>query len=318
MVSVSELDLVHRQCMSFREQLQFNWQRVGFSTPISQINDGNLKNWLNLLDRLPSIGSTTTELGDLVRVSGPCLSSEICDLISSAVDALIPWRKGPFSLFDLEIDAEWRSDLKWKRIVDQIDLSSKRVLDIGSGNGYFGFRMLEAGAETVTGLDSSMLPVMQAALINHFAKLPNVVLPVRFGIDDWALKYDVAFSMGVVYHQRDHRAHISGLYESLHKGGLAVLETMVADSPIYPKDRYAGMRNVWCIPSLESILDAMTAEGFSGIRVVDVTLTTSSEQRTTQFMPFKSLANVLSPTDPKLTIEGYPAPKRAVILAEKQ
>ncbi|MXW54547.1 MAG: tRNA 5-methoxyuridine(34)/uridine 5-oxyacetic acid(34) synthase CmoB [Gammaproteobacteria bacterium] len=303
--------------MSFREQLQFNWQRVGFSTPITQINDGNLKNWLNVLDRLPCIGSTTTELDELVRVSVPRLSSKKCDLISSAVDALIPWRKGPFSLFGLEIDAEWRSDLKWKRIVDKIDLSSKRVLDIGSGNGYFGFRMLEAGAETVTGLDSSMLPVMQAALINHFAKLPNIVLPVRFGVDDWALKYDVAFSMGVVYHQRNHRAHIAGLYESLHKGGLAVLETIVADSPIYPKDRYAGMRNVWCIPSLESISDAMTAEGFSSVRVADVTVTTSSEQRTTQFMPFRSLANVLSPTDPKLTIEGYPAPKRAVILAEK-
>lgn len=303
--------------MSFREQLQFNWQRVGFSKPISRINDGNLKNWLNVLDLLPNIGSTTTDLDDLVRVSVPRLSLKNCALISRAVDALIPWRKGPFSLLGLEIDAEWRSDLKWKRIVDQIDLSSKRVLDIGSGNGYFGFRMLEAGAETVTGLDSSMLPVMQAALINHFAKLPNIVLPIRFGVDDWALKYDVVFSMGVVYHQRDHRAHISGLYESLHKGGLAVLETIVADSPIYPKDRYAGMRNVWCIPSLESISAALTAEGFSSVRVVDVTVTTSSEQRTTQFMPLKSLANVLSSTDPKLTIEGYPVPKRAVILAEK-
>ena len=174
--------------MSFREQLQFNWQKVGFSAPISQINDGNLKNWLNILDRLPSIGSTTTELGDRVRVSGPSLSSENRDLISRAVDALIPWRKGPFSLFDLEIDAEWRSDLKWNRIANQVNLSSRRVLDVGSGNGYFGYRMLEAGAESVTGLDSSVLPVMQSALINHFAKLPNVVLPLRFGVRSLAAK----------------------------------------------------------------------------------------------------------------------------------
>lgn len=303
--------------MSFREQLQYNWQRVGFSTPISQINDGNLKNWLNVLEKLPYIGSVTTKLGDRVQISVPELSPASRTVITEAVNTLIPWRKGPFSLFGLDIDAEWRSDLKWKRILDHIDLSSSRVLDVGSGNGYFGFRMLEAGAESVTGLDSSILHVMQAALINHFAKLPNVVVPLRLGSEHWPFKYDVVFSMGVVYHQRDHGTHISDLYDSLHEGGRVVLESIVADSPIYPRDRYAGMRNVWCIPSLESISDSLTAKGFSNLRVVDVSKTTSSEQQTTKFMPFESLANVLSPTNPELTIEGYPAPKRAVILAEK-
>ena len=303
--------------MSFREQLQYNWQRVGFSTPISQINDGNLRKWLNVLEKLPNIGSVTTRLGDRVQVSVPELSPASRTVITEAVDTLIPWRKGPFSLFGLDIDAEWRSDLKWKRILDHIDLSSSRVLDVGSGNGYFGFRMLEAGAESVTGLDSSMLPVMQAALINHFAKLPNVVVPLRFGSEHWSLKYDVVFSMGVVYHQREHGTHISNLYDSLHAGGSLVLESIVADSPIYPKDRYAGMRNVWCIPSLESLSATLTEAGFSRVNVVDVSRTTSSEQRTTKFMPFKSLSSVLASSDPKLTIEGYPAPKRAVIFAQK-
>lgn len=312
-----KLGFVYRQCMSFKEQLQYNWQRVGFSTPISQINDGNLKNWLNVLERLPSIGPATTKLGDRVQVSVPKLSPASRAVITEAVDMLIPWRKGPFSLFGLDIDAEWRSDLKWNRILDHIDLSSSRVLDVGSGNGYFGFRMLEAGAESVTGLDSSMLPVMQAALINHFAKLPNVVVPLRFGSEHWPPKYDVVFSMGVVYHQRDHGTHMSDLYDSLHEGGSLVLESIIADSPIYPRDRYAGMRNVWCIPSLESISDSLATNGFSNVRVVDVSTTTLSEQRTTKFMPFKSLASVLSPNNPVLTIEGYPAPKRAVILAER-
>ena len=141
--------------------------------------------------------------------------------------------------------------------------------------------------------------------------------PYDLGLEAWPLKYDVVFSMGVIYHQRDHSAHISGLHDSLHEGGILVLESIVADSPIYPKDRYAGMRNVWCIPSLLSISNALVAEGFSKVRVVDVTPTISTEQRTTQFMPFQSLEDVLSKSNPKLTIEGYPAPKRAVILAEK-
>lgn len=303
--------------MNFREQLQDNWRRVGFSTPLGQLKDGNLKNWLEALDQLPNLTSTTTKLGDSVQVTTSELSAEKRDLISEAVQALIPWRKGPFSLFGLEIDAEWRSDLKWKRISGQVDLSSKRVLDIGSGNGYFGFRMLEAGAKSVTGLDSSLLPVMQAALINFYARLPNVVVPVRYGLEMWEQRYDVAFSMGVVYHQRNQTKHLSSLYKSLHEDGLLVLESIVADDPIYPKDRYAGMRNVWCIPSLESIADALAMAGFSKVRVVDVTTTTSEEQRSTKFMPFKSLVDVLSPTNSRITIEGYPAPKRAVLLAQK-
>lgn len=304
--------------MRFSEQLQDNWTRVGFSSSLDQLRHGDLEKWLSSLSKLPFLTSANTVLGDSIRVTGGDLSRKQLDAIAHAIDGLIPWRKGPFSLFGLEIDAEWRSDLKWRRISDHVDLKSKAVLDVGSGNGYFGYRMLEAGADSVTGLDSSMLPVMQAALINHFAKLPNVVVPLRFGLEEWHYKYDYVFSMGVMYHQRDHLAHLSNLYNTLHEGGLLVLETIVADLPFCPKERYAGMRNVRFIPNLKLVSEALDTTGFSQVRIVDVSTTTSSEQRSTKYMPFRSLKDVLSETDPKLTIEGYPAPQRAMIVAEKR
>ena len=57
--------------------------------------------------------------------------------------------------------------------------------------------------------------------------------------------------------------------------------------------------------------------GFTDIRVVDSTRTTVEEQRSTDWMTFESLADFLSPTDHTRTVEGHPAPLRAMLLARK-
>ena len=74
----------------------------------------------------------------------------------------MPWRKGGFKFGQgdrlIHIDTEWRSDLKWDRILPYIgDLTGKRVLDVGGGSGYHGFRMVGAGASTVIVIDPSCL-----------------------------------------------------------------------------------------------------------------------------------------------------------------
>ena len=55
--------------------------------------------------------------------------------------------------------------------------------------------------------------------------------------------------------------------------------------------------------------------GFTDIRCVDVTRTTPEEQRKTDWMTFESLTDFLDPEGPTRTIEGYPAPVRAILLA---
>tara|TARA_B110001469_G_C9467772_1_gene235268 strand:- start:472 stop:627 length:156 start_codon:yes stop_codon:yes gene_type:complete len=50
--------------------------------------------------------------------------------------------------------------------------------------------------------------------------------------------------------------------------------------------------------------------------MVDVSTTSLQEQRSSDWMQFESLVNFLDPDNPKLTIEGHPAPMRAVFIAE--
>jgi tRNA (mo5U34)-methyltransferase len=51
------------------------------------------------------------------------------------------------------------------------------------------------------------------------------------------------------------------------------------------------------------------------VRCVDVTPTTLLEQRPTEWINSESLDAFLDPADPRRTIEGHPAPVRAVVLA---
>ncbi|MDX1519978.1 MAG: DUF1698 domain-containing protein, partial [Gammaproteobacteria bacterium] len=56
---------------------------------------------------------------------------------------------------------------------------------------------------------------------------------------------------------------------------------------------------------------------FSNPRIVDVTTTRPGEQRVTEWMEFESLSDFLDSRDQSKTVEGYPAPARAIALAEK-
>ena len=60
----------------------------------------------------------------------------------------------------------------------------------------------------------------------------------------------------------------------------------------------------------------MQRVGFKNIKVVDVAPTTIEEQRATEWMDSQSLVDFLDPNDHSKTIEGYPAPLRAVVIAE--
>ena len=221
----------------------------------------------------------------------------------------------------MHIDSEWRSDLKWRRIAPHIDLEGLRVLDVGCGNGYYGWRMREAGAELVVGIDPTVLYCMQHMATNRFIQDDrNQVLPITLEALPTALvagRFDAAFSMGVIYHRRDPLAHLRRLLHCLVPGGFAVIESLVTDgrATLIPQGRYARMRNVWHIPAESRLMEWMAASGFQDIRLVDTTVTTTREQRSTSWMRFDSLAEALDPSDSTRTVEGHPAPRRCVAIA---
>ena len=245
--------------------------------------------------------------------------------IRPALLALAPWRKGPFDIAGITIDSEWRSDLKWARLKDAIaPLAGRNVLDVGCGNGYYALQMRAAGANAVIGVDPTLLYVMQFLAVSIFQPQENVfVLPLRgeeLPADEHA--FDTCFSMGVLYHQRAPLEHLLQLKRQLRRGGQLVLETLFlpGDSAFAatPPERYARMRNVWLLPSIAELTTWLQRCGYVDIEVVDQSLTTVAEQRTTEWMAFESLAEALDPADPSRTVEGWPAPRRVIILANTQ
>ncbi len=235
---------------------------------------------------------------------------------------LSPWRKGPFDIGGIEIDAEWRSDRKWERLAEAVlPLTDRKVLDVGCGNGYYALQMRKAGASAVIGIDPTLLYVMQFLAVNTFERDPfTFVLPLRLEEAPSARnRFDTTFSMGVLYHQRSPIDHLKRLKTTLRPGGQLVLETIfVPGEESYactPKDRYARMRNVWLLPTIAELTTWMRRTGYRDIEIIDQSITTTDEQRSTEWMPFESLREALDPDDPSKTVEGWPAPRRVVVTA---
>ncbi|MEO0998229.1 MAG: tRNA 5-methoxyuridine(34)/uridine 5-oxyacetic acid(34) synthase CmoB, partial [Pseudomonadota bacterium] len=245
--------------------------------------------------------------------------------IVAALRELIPWRKGPLELYGQAIDTEWASNLKWRRIEAALgELAGRRVLDVGCGNGYFALRTIGAGAAAVLGIDPSPLYVQQfAAMARALADEAVDVAPLALeDLDGLDGRFDTVLSMGVLYHRRSPLAHLRALHAQLRPGGRLLLETLVvagaADTVLTPPGRYARMRNVWFLPSPAALEVWVARSGFRDIALIDLTQTTPSEQRRTDWMPFESLAEALDPNDPRRTVEGHPAPLRAVLSARSR
>ncbi len=286
---------------------------------------GDTKKWEKQLQQLPSIDQVQSTLTSSVSLTQQNQFSENQRAhVESVLKQFIPWRKGPFHFFGIDIDTEWRSDWKWDRVLPHIKpLANKKVLDVGCGSGYHLFRMLGEDAKLVIGIDPTELFFYQFHIFKKY--LPN--LNVHFapvGIEDMpALNaFDTVFSMGVLYHRRDPIEFLYQLKNQLVSGGQLVLETIVIEgdetSVLMPGERYAQMRNVWFLPSSDALVQWLSRVGFEDIQKVDENMTSTDEQRATKWMTNHSLIDFLDPNNKSLTIEGYPAPKRAVFIATKK
>ena len=287
--------------------------------------NGNAAKWLETVELLPEEMTSVFDLNASQIKIGEAtdLDDVVQAVLLEQLKTFHPWRKGPFDVFGIHIDTEWRSDWKWDRLKQHIKpLNSRLVLDVGCGNGYHCWRMLGAGAKMVVGIDPLLLNVMQFQVIRKlYGEVPVYVLPIGLEQMPAATKvFDTVFSMGVLYHRRSPIDHLLELKDCLRSGGELILETLVIEGKegevLMPEGRYAKMRNVWFLPSCDTLLSWMKRCGFKNCRVVDVSATTIEEQRSTEWMQFHSLKEFLDPNNRHLTCEGLPAPKRAIILAD--
>ena len=219
---------------------------------------GDLARWertLAALPRLPTDRVTLNRPQVGVSADEPPAPEVLAGLVD-LLQQLHPWRKGPYNLYGIEIDTEWRSDWKWQRLENAITpLDGRCVLDVGCGNGYHCWRMAGAGASLVIGIDPTQLYLAQFLALRHFIGDGWPVHLLPFGIE--ALPpdlraFDSVFSMGVLYHRRSPIDHILELKGALRPGGELVLETLVIDGmkghTLLPSGRYAKMRNVCSSP----------------------------------------------------------------------
>jgi len=292
---------------------------------LNQSGNGHMPSWIHALEALPTAIPSRVDLRrDAVTIGCESdLSPEQKSSLTENLRAFHPWRKGPWNYFGIEIDTEWRSELKWNRLMKSISpLKDRLVLDIGCGNGYHCCRMAGEGAKLALGVDPFLLYVLQSLVARRYLPRTCPAFVAPLGIEelpDDLPVFDTVLSMGVLYHRRSPLDHLLELRSLMRPGGELVLETLVVDGDegyfLLPRGRYAKMRNTWFIPTCATLEQWLKRCGFKNARLADLSTTTAEEQRSTDWMTFDSLETFLDPQDPTRTVEGYPGPKRAIFIA---
>ncbi len=250
------------------------------------------------------------------------LTQEEQEVILQTAKKLIPWRKGPFKVFGLEIDSEWQSNIKYNLIRPFFNLKDKVVADIGCNNGYYMFRMLEDKPKRLIGFDPSPLTLHQFEFINHFVK--SDIIYEMLGVEHLEFynhKFDFIFMLGVLYHRPDPVGTLKSLARGLNSKGEILIDTFMIDGDeemcLTPNKRYSKIPNIYFIPTIPALKNWLERAGFEDIEVLATTVTTTDEQRKTEWSFDQSLEDFLDPNDSSKTVEGYPAPKRVYMKARK-
>ena len=277
------------------------------------------KNISPLREALDSLedGKWEVELGDTIEINGkkPQNIKEIAKL-------MMPWRKGPFKLFDIYIDSEWKSNIKYNLLRKHFNLKDKRVADIGCNNGYYLFRMQEDKPKSLVGFDPSALYKTQFDFINHFVKSEIVyeLLGVEH-LEFYEDKFDTIFCLGVLYHRSDPVAMLKSLYRGLDKKGEVILDTFYIEGDdevcLCPESSYSKIPNIYFVPTIKALKNWCKRAGFDDFEVLETSVTDSDEQRKTEWIEGQSLEDFLDKDDSTKTVEGYPAPARVYVKLTK-
>jgi tRNA (mo5U34)-methyltransferase len=278
-----------------------------------------------LIGRLPTITPSSIDLdADIIRIGHETdLSHTDRALLFHLLKAAHPWRKGPFELFGIRIDTEWLSHIKWNRLKDHISpLGGRRILDIGSSSGYYMFRMAAQNPELVLGIEPYIRFHAQYRILQKYIRAENLFsIPAKLEeLPPFQNYFHTVFCMGILYHRKSPIETLEQIRRMMEKNGEVILETLIleedSDRVLCPEERYAKMRNIFFIPALRPLFSWMKRAGFTGMRCVDISATTGQEQRKTEWVNTESLTDFLDPHDPLKTVEGYPAPVRAMVIAQ--
>lgn len=264
--------------------------------------------------------------GDIVTIG---FQDEINQTEQQAIRAhlqqFMPWRKGPFSLFGIDVDAEWRSERKWQRLAPFLpDLKDKIIADIGCNNGYYMFRMSHHQPRLVLGLEPSVQHYYCFNSLKNMSGLQNIEIDL-LGVEHLPLFpdcFDVIFLMGIIYHRPSPVDTLRDIVTALNPGGTLILETQAipGEEPyaLFPDKTYAKVPGTYFVPTGRCLSNWMQKAGFVDVELFCAHPMSSKEQRKTEWMTFESYADFIQEGAPHLTVEGYPAPLRVFIKGRKK
>lgn len=264
--------------------------------------------------------------GDTVVIgSGNELGADERQLVCEQLKGFMPWRKGPFSIFGNFVDAEWRSERKWQRVIPVLpELKGKAIADIGCNNGYYMFRMAQHEPEMVLGFEPSIQHYYCFKSLNAMAGLDNLHIDL-LGIEHLKLfeqSFDVIFLMGIIYHRPSPIDTLRDILSSLKPGGSLILESQAipGEEPyaLFPDETYAKVPGTYFVPTGNCVKNWMKKAGFINIDFFCSHPMSPEEQRKTEWMNFESYSDFIRSEKPHLTVEGYPAPCRIFLRGDKK
>ena len=248
------------------------------------------------------------------------ISPEAHHLVYTVMRGFIPWRKGPYKVFDIEIDAEWRSNRKWARVLPELpDLEGKIVADVGSSNGYYMFRMVPHRPKAVIGFEPYIHHYFTFRTLNSFAGISTLHMELLGleHLDLFAHSFDVVFLMGILYHRISPLESLKSVRKCMKQGGTLIVESQAipGEDPValFPESRYAKVPGTYFVPTANCVKNWMLRAGFTNVEIFCSHPMSNKEQRRTEWMTFESYDDFIDPNDPSLTIEGYPAPIRVFL-----
>jgi tRNA (mo5U34)-methyltransferase len=263
--------------------------------------------------------------GGVVKVGrGDELTLEQQQRWQQALRVFCPWKKGPFELFGIPIDAEWRSDWKWSRILPQISsLHKRRVADIGCHNGYFMFRMAAQEPACVIGFEPVAKHFWNFQLLQNIVQQPTLHFEL-LGVEHihfYPNFFDTIFCLGILYHHPDPLGLLDKLRQALAPQGEIIIDCQgipgALPIALTPRKRYARARGIWFLPTQSCLETWLARTGFTQIHCFFAEPLSTEEQRRTSWADLDSLQDFLDPEDSSLTVEGYPAPWRYYLIARK-
>jgi len=264
--------------------------------------------------------------GDTVIIGNPDeVTKHDRQHITENLKAFMPWRKGPFSVFGIDIDAEWRSERKWQRIMPELpDLAGKTIADIGCNNGYYMFRMAASRPRLVLGFEPSVQHYYCFKALNSMAGRSELDIDL-LGIEHLALFescFDMVFLMGIIYHRPSPIDSLRDILCALKPGGIIFVESQAipGDEPfaLFPDETYAKVPGTYFVPTGSCLCNWMKKAGFTDINLFCSHPMSAMEQRQTDWMAFESFSDYIDPANPQVTVEGYPAPCRVFVKGRKK